>query len=184
MPINHEPSPIASTSGTGRDGRGHVPMVRICSRWTAAMAFLLVSGCGRDDGARNVAVANGGAGAPDPPANSAAPAPAAEGESFFVSGDQGATHRVVAWRELPNGKREAISMRDGPDRGSFARRRVRFIRREIDCARSEFRIVGEGATLEEARRAAGEAGEFGRPLRDSAARVLVELICSKPGPSA
>lgn len=148
------------------------------------MTAVLVSGCGRDDPAGNVAVANGSAAAPDPAANSAAPAPAAEGEPFDVLGDQGAIHRLVEWRELPNGHREAVTMRDGPDRGSFARRRTHFIRREIDCGGRESRIVGEGATIEEARRPIGVPGQLASPLRDSAARVLVELVCSKAAPSA
>lgn len=152
-------------------------------QFTAAAIFLLVGGCGSNEAPKNGSAGANAAVASNQGEAAASPAPAAEGEEFQVVGDQGAIHRLIEWRELPDGTREAITMRDGPDRGSFARRRVRFIRREIDCAQLEFRTVGEGATVAEARGTSSVPESMGPPVRDSGSRVVVELVCSKPSRS-
>ncbi|MGQ0558611.1 MAG: zinc ribbon domain-containing protein [Sphingosinicella sp.] len=98
------------------------------------------------------------------------PVPAA-GEFIHVPSDPRATYRLLEWRTLPNGNRESLSRRDGPS-GTY------YTVREIDCGAMQFRYLGEGETISEARR--NRADDTMGPLTpESISTYVSEFVCSK-----
>lgn len=99
--------------------------------------------------------------------------PTMQGEAVSVPTDPGATYRLLEWRKLPNGHREALTRRDGPSGTSFARR-------EIDCQAMQFRYLGEGDTIEEARLDRPEPpGPMGDLTEGSISTYVSEFVCRK-----
>ena len=72
-------------------------------------------------------------------------AQAASAQKIYVPSDRRASYTAVEVKNAGRGMIEIITKRNGPSGTSYARRLV-------DCVGSKFKYLGEGDTLEEARR--------------------------------
>lgn len=116
-------------------------------------------------GSSRLARSNGGT-------QSSSPLPKTEeGERIQVPSDSRASYHLLQWSKLPNGNREALTRRDGPSGTSYARR-------EINCPSMQFRYLGEGDTLEEARANRADAS-LSELTPGSISTYVSEFVCRK-----
>jgi hypothetical protein len=116
-----------------------------------------------------------GGDAPQQPATNTSGGGQAAGESVPVPSDPNASYRLLEWRAMPNGHREAVTRRDGPSGTSFSRR-------EIDCSGRQFRYLGEGDTIEDARTDSASIGEMEDLVAGSISTEVSMFVCGKPSP--
>jgi hypothetical protein len=100
--------------------------------------------------------------------------PPTDGELFTVPSDTAAVHRLLEWRQMSNGHREALTRRDGANSGTT------FARVEIDCDRLEYRPLGQGDTVEEARQTYSDLGDMAKIVPDSIQYWKRIQVCALP----
>jgi len=92
-------------------------------------------------------------------------------EAVPVPSDPRAIITLLTWREMPNGNREALTLRRGPSGDTYSRR-------EIDCSARTFRYLGTGDTLEEAQLDRPDPGMAA--LTDQSISTYVsDFVCAK-----
>jgi hypothetical protein len=94
----------------------------------------------------------------------------AAAQSISVPSDARARYEAVSVIKRRDGLVEIITRRDGPSGISFARR-------EVDCRRQLFRYIGEGDTLEEAKRPAPNPGRMAVLVEGSISYYVVRFAC-------
>jgi hypothetical protein len=99
-------------------------------------------------------------------------ASAAHAQSISVPSDARARYEAVSTTKRPDGLVEIITRRQGPSGMSFARR-------EVDCRRRTFRYVGEGDTLEEAKRQGPNPGQMAELVQGSISWHVVQFACRR-----
>lgn len=112
------------------------------------------------------------------PAMTGTPPPAPEAqpnfsnpEEIYVPYDPNAQHKLISWRNLPNGNRESMTLRRGSSGDVYARR-------EHNCADNTFRYLGEGETYSEALRERPSPNMA--PLTSgSISSDISEVVCAK-----
>lgn len=97
----------------------------------------------------------------------------AAGEEFPVPTDTNAKHRLLEWRLLPNGHREALTRRDGGASGTS------FALVEIDCGELNYRPLGQGDTEAEARERYAEPGAMLPVVPGSIQSFKRDYVCQK-----
>lgn len=91
-------------------------------------------------------------------------------QAIAVPSDPRARYELVGKVRRDDGLVEITTRRQGPSGTSFARR-------EADCRRRMFRYLGEGDTLEEARRPAPHPGRMSPLFDGSISGHIVRFAC-------
>lgn len=99
-------------------------------------------------------------------------ASAASAQSIAVPSDPRARYEAVSTTKRPDGLVEIITRRQGPSGVSYARR-------EVDCRRRTFRYVGEGDTLDEAKRPGPNPGQMAELVQGSISWHVVQFACRR-----
>lgn len=127
-------------------------------RFLTGIVFLMVSACGGD------AAEEG---------SSQSGQVEMEGELIPVRGDPaGATYQLLDWSEQPNGRRIAMTRRDGSSGTSYARR-------EVDCRRMQHRYLGEGDTRAEAEEDYSSPNTMSDLVAGSISAEITNFVCAK-----
>jgi len=97
---------------------------------------------------------------------------AAVAQTISVPSDPRARYEAVSVDKRRDGLVEIITRRQGPSGTSFARR-------EVDCRRRLFRYIGEGDTLEQAKRPAPNPGQMAALMEGSISWHVVQFACRR-----
>ena len=98
--------------------------------------------------------------------------PTSEGFAIDAPSDPGANYRILEIKQMANGNLEVTSRRDGSSGTSFARR-------EIDCSKSTYRYLGEGDTLDDAKRNSPNVGTMAEITGTSASSDVLIAACAR-----
>jgi hypothetical protein len=96
----------------------------------------------------------------------------AAAQSIPVPSDPRARYEAVSVDKRRDDLVEIITRRQGPSGTSFARR-------EVDCRRRLFRYIGEGDTLEQAKRPAPNPGQMAALVDGSISWHVVQFACRR-----
>lgn len=99
-----------------------------------------------------------------------AQATAATAQPITVPSDPRARYEAESLTRRADGLVEIITRREGPSGTTFARR-------EVDCRRRLFRYVGEGNSLEQAKRPAPNPGQMASLVEGSISYHVVQFAC-------